>query len=452
MAKDIKMPPNNTEAERAVLGSVLINDEALDEVLEILEPQDFYDCQHEKIFAAILKLSENKQNIDTVTVTDQLRRTKDLEAAGGAVYLADIVEAVPTAANVVYYANIVKDRSARRRLIRVTSSITIKGYEGEPETKELLDEAERLVFEISSEKDRQQAVFVKSALKSTIESIEALQHKGEHVTGISTGFYQLDRITSGLQPSNLIIIGARTSVGKTAFAMALAQHAAVEKKVPVVFFSLEMSVKEVTQRLLASESMVELGAIRHGFISKENWPKLTRGASRLAPAPFLIDESGSLTPMELRSKVRRLKAAHNIGLVVIDYLQLMSYPGKKESRQQEISEISRSIKALAREMDIPIIALSQLSRKADETSDRKDHTKRPPELSHLRESGAIEQDADLVMLLHRPEMDGATVAELGKMQVFVKKHRNGPLGDFTLRFHGQYMRFEDIKDESHDMG
>jgi replicative DNA helicase len=447
MANDIKMPPNNREAERAVIGSILINAEALDEVLEILKPQDFYDAQHEKIFAAIVKLAENRQNVDTITVSDQLRKSNDLEAAGGALHLVDIVEAVPTAANVVYYANIVKDRSARRRLIRVTSSIVVKGYEGEPETRELLDEAERLVFEISSEKDRQQAVFVKSALRATIEGIEALKNKGEHVTGVSTGFYHLDRITSGLQPSNLIIIGARTSVGKTAFAMALAQHAAVVKKVPVVFFSLEMSVKEVTQRLLASESMVALGAIRNGFIGQQDWPKLTKGAGRLAAAPFMIDESPSLTPMELRSKVRRLKAAHQIGLVVVDYLQLMRYPGKSESRQQEISEISRSIKALAREMDIPIIALSQLSRKADEVTDRKDHTKRPPELSHLRESGAIEQDADLVILLHRPEMDGATVSELGRMQVLVKKHRNGPLGDVMLRFQGQYMRFEDMQNE-----
>ena len=448
MGKDTRMPPHNLDAERAVLGSILINAEALDEVLEGIKPRDFYDARHERIFNAIERLAENRQNVDSVTVTDQLRKSNDIEGSGGAVYLADIIECVPTAANVMYYATIVKDLSARRKLINVTTSIAMKAYEGEPETRELLDEAERRVFEISSAKDRQQAVFVKSALKDTIEGIEALKNKGEHVTGISTGFYYLDRITSGLQPSNLIIIGARTSVGKTAFAMALAQYAAVEKKVPVVFFSLEMSVKEVTQRLLASESRVELAGIRHGYVSKENWPKLTRGAAKLAQSPFMIDESPSLTPMELRSKVRRLKAAHKIGLVVVDYLQLMRYPGKSESRQQEISEISRSIKALAREMDIPIIALSQLSRKADEISDRKEHTKRPPELSHLRESGAIEQDADLVMLLHRPEMEGVAAAELGKMQVLVKKHRNGPLGDVMLRFYGQYMRFEDIQNEA----
>ncbi|MBF0619789.1 MAG: replicative DNA helicase [Candidatus Omnitrophica bacterium] len=443
MANTSKLPPNNNEAECAVLGSILMSEEALDEVLEILKPHDFYNASHQRIYSAILKLSEAKQNVDIITVTDQLRRTNDLEASGGAVYLSDVVEGIPSAANVVYYANIVKDRSSRRALIHLTTGLTIKGYEGEPETKDLLDEAERRIFEINSQKERQQAVLIKTTLKDTIETIEALGKKGQHITGISTGFYHLDRITSGLQPSNLIIIGARTSVGKTAFAMAIAQHAAVVGKVPTVLYSLEMSVKEVTQRLLASESRVELGGIRHGFVRKEDWPKLTGGAARLAAAPFLIDESPALTPMELRSKVRRLKSAHKIGLVVIDYLQLMRYPGKSDSRQQEISEISRSIKALAREMDIPIIALSQLSRKADEMSDRKDHSKRPPELSHLRESGAIEQDADLVMLLHRPEMDGAVPGETGKMQVLVKKHRNGPLGDVHLRFFGQYMRFED---------
>ena len=452
MAKEnnnLRIPPQNLEAERAVLGAILLGEEALNDALEILIKEDFYDKRHEVIFNAIQQLFGERQNVDLVTLTDRLMKSKTLDAAGGASYLTELVEAVASSANASYYCQIVKERSTRRHLINATTQISAKGYEGGIETPELVDEAEQKIFEIASEKRQQKAVFVRESLKEAVTNIDNMRKSGQHITGIQTGFLDLDRITSGFQPSNVIVIGARPAVGKTAFAMALAAYAAVEKKIPVVFFSLEMSLQEITQRLLAKESGVPLGAIRNGYVSNADWPKITSGTARLAQAPFMIQECAGLHPMELRSRVRRLKAKENIGLVIVDYLQLMHIPGRNESRQQEISTISRSIKALAREMKIPIIALSQLSRRADDSTDRKDNTKRAPELSHLRESGAIEQDADLVMLLHRPELEGTTVGNIGVMQVLIRKHRNGPIGDVNLRFHKDLMRFENMAQDGH---
>jgi len=441
---NIRIPPHNLDAEKAVLGALLLSEDALGEIVDILKPVDFYEKSHQAIFESVLSLYAARQNVDVVTLSDQMKKQKTLDSAGGVAYLCTLVEFVATTSNAVYYANIVKERSVRRRLIEATLALTGKGYESETETSELLDEAERRVFELSSEKDRQQAVNVKECLIEAIETVERLRGNKEHVTGIPSGFYDLDKITSGFQPSNVIVIGARPSVGKTAFALALITHAAVERNVPVVIFSLEMSQQEITQRLLANVSGVPLGMIRNGYVSNENFPKLTNAASRLSRVPLFIDDSGELTPMSVRSKVRRLRSSQKIGMVVIDYLQLMNSSGKQENRQQEISTISRSIKALAREINVPIIALSQLSRKADDSYDKKDNTntKRPPELSHLRESGAIEQDADLVLLLHRPEMDGCVPENIGEMQVLVRKHRNGPIGDVSLLFRKDLMRFE----------
>lgn len=435
-----KLPPQHLEAEQSVLGGILIENEAINRVTEILDADDFYRDAHRKIFNALINLSERDEPADLITLTNELRKTDQLDSIGGASYLTSLIDSVPTAANIEYYAKIVKEKAILRKLIQTSTEIITQSYEDRGDVEVFLDEAERAIFEISEKRVRPSFYSIRDIVKESFKTIERLFQKKELVTGIPSGFKELDRMTAGFQPSDLIIIAGRPSMGKTAFCLNVAQYAAIENKIPVAVFSLEMSKEQLVIRMLCSEAHVEGTRLRTGYLNESDWPKLTIAAGNLSEAPIYIDDTAALSVLELRAKARRLKADHGLGMVIIDYLQLMKGRARVENRQQEISEISRSLKALSKELSIPVIAVSQLSRKTEERTGNR------PQLSDLRESGAIEQDADLIIFIYRDEIYNRAEdnPNRGKAEVIIGKQRNGPIGKIDLAFLDKFTTFKDL--------
>ncbi len=433
-----KIPPQNIEAEQSVLGGVLIENEAINKVMEILAPDDFYRDAHRKIFGVLIDLSERDEPADLITMTNELRKRDQLDAIGGASYLASLIDSVPTAANIEYYARIVKEKAVLRKLIETSTEIITQSYQDRGDVENFLDEAEKAIFEISERRVRPSFYSIREVVKDSLDIISKLYEKKELITGVPSGFKELDKMTAGFQRSDLVIVAGRPSMGKTAFCLNVAQHAAREKKIPSAIFSLEMSKEQLVMRMLCAEAEVEGNRLRTGFLRESDWPKLTLAAGTLYEAPIFIDDSAALSVLELRAKARRLKAEHHLGLVIIDYLQLMKGRARVESRQQEISEISRSLKALAKELNIPVIAVSQLSRKTEERTGNR------PQLSDLRESGAIEQDADVILFIFREEVYNRSEENQGKAEVIIGKQRNGPIGKVDLAFLDRFTTFKDL--------
>jgi replicative DNA helicase len=434
-----KIPPQNVEAELAVLGSLMIEEDAIAHAIELLSPEYFYKDAHRKIFQSVVNLFNENKAIDLVTLTERMNQDGVLEDAGGPSYLAHLTAAVPTAANLQYYARIVKEKYVLRHLISSATQIVTDCYDTTEDVENLLDRAEKAVFEITSKKFSGGMTPIKDIVRNQIEIIDRLYQRKEHVTGIATGFHEFDTQTAGLQPSDLIVIAARPSMGKSALMTCIAEHVGMVLKQPVAMFSLEMSKEQLIQRMLCSRARVDAHKVRTGFLAQSDWPSLTSAAAKLSEAPIYIDDTPSLSVLELKAKARRLKAQFDIKILMVDYLQLMQGGQGIESRQQEISEISRSLKGLARELNVPVIAVSQLSRAVES---RQDHR---PQLSDLRESGAIEQDADVVVLLLREEYYNPSEENRGKAEVIIAKQRNGPVGSIHLTFIREYTRFENAE-------
>ncbi|MGD9231562.1 MAG: replicative DNA helicase [Desulfobacterales bacterium] len=432
------LPPQSLEAEESILSAILVDNDTLLEVLEILSPEDFYRSAHQKIFSAISELFSRNEPVDLVTLTNILREHDQLEEIGGAAYLANLVDTVPLAVNAQYYAKIVYDKACLRRLIEKTNSIAKRCFEDRGDVDNVIDFAESSIFEISENKIRPTFYPIGKIIESNIDVLEERQGNRTLVTGVATGFTKLDELTAGLQKSDLVILAGRPGMGKTAFALNIAKNAAVDSNIPVAIFSLEMSKEQLSLRMLSSEARIDSSRLRRGFISQDDWIKITDSAGVLSQAPIFIDDSPNITALEIRAKSRRLKMEKNIGLIIIDYLQLMKGRIAAERRDLEISEISRSLKALAKELDIPVVALSQLNRKLEERSDKR------PQLADLRESGALEQDADVVAFLYRDELYNRDEnnPNKGKAELIVSKQRNGPTGFTILTFLDTYTRFE----------
>ncbi len=442
-----KVPPQNIEAEQCVLGGVLLENEAISKVLETLVPDDFYREPHRKICHSMIDLFEKNEPIDLITLTNALKGKNLLDEVGGGVYLSSLADSITTAANIEYYAKIVKEKAILRGLINTATEIVTRGYEDGGDVEDLLDQAEKNIFQISESKIKPSFYEIKNLLKESFKTIEKLYESKEIVTGVPSGFEELDKLTSGFQPSDLVVIAGRPSMGKTAFSLNIAQYAAIEKKIPSALFSLEMSKEQLVLRMLCSEAKVDAHKLRGGFLGETDWPKLTRAAGILSEAPIFIDDTPALSVLEMRAKARRLMAEHELGLVIVDYLQLMRGRGlsgrgrpSSETREQEISEITRSLKALAKELNIPVIALSQLNRKVEERTDKRPH------LADLRESGAIEQDADLITFIYRDEIYNRADDNPNKgiAEVIIGKQRNGPVGEIKLAFLDKYTTFENL--------
>jgi replicative DNA helicase len=437
-----RRPPYSEDAEQAVISAMLMDADAIVRATEYVDDTMFYREGHRRMFRAMVSISERGDVVDPLTLAEELNRHGELDASGGKDYIGFLVDAVPTAAHVEYHAKIVREKALLRRLIEASTSIVTEAFEGRTPVATLLDEAEARIFQVSQERSGDGFTRIKELLWPTMERIEALQKGGKTITGVASGFTDLDEMTSGFQPSDLVIVAARPSMGKTAMVLNMAQHAAIENSVPIAVFSLEMSKESLVQRLLTSEGRVDAQRLRKGMLHNDDFPRLARAAGILSTAPIWIDDTPGITLLEIRSKARRLKADNNIGMVIVDYLQLIQGPSDSESRQQEISQISRSLKALAKELKVPVLALSQLSRAPEQRAG--DHR---PQLSDLRESGAIEQDADLVMFIYRQEMyDGPTDKDgnsiEGRAEIIIGKQRNGPTGIVNLYFHKAYTRFE----------
>ncbi|RKY32794.1 MAG: replicative DNA helicase [Candidatus Omnitrophota bacterium] len=433
-----KITPQNLEAEMAVLGSMLIDEDAVSVAIERLSKEFFYRDTHQKIFEAISLLYNSNKAIDIITLTDELKRLAILDEIGGVSFLTNLVNSVPTAANINHYVNIVREKSILRTLINNATRIVSLCYESEGNIDQVVDSAEKLIFEISERKSQGTYLHLKEIIKESIENIDRLYQKKAHVTGIPTGYIDFDSRTAGLQPSDLIVIAGRPSMGKSALALGIAEYAGVIEKIPTAFFSLEMSKEQLVQRMLCAHAKVDAHKVRTGYLSPSDWPRLTAAAGKLCEAPIYIDDTPAISVMELRAKARRLKAHQDIRLIILDYLQLMRGAVNSENRQQEISEISRSLKALARELNVPIVAISQLSRAVES---REDHR---PKLSDLRESGAIEQDADVVTLILREEYYKPSADNQGIAELIIAKQRNGPVGSIKLAFIKEYTRFENL--------
>jgi replicative DNA helicase len=441
-----RRPPYSEDAEQAVIGAMLMDADAIMRAAEHVDDTMFYREGHRRIFRAMIALTERGAVVDPLTLADELGRRAELEASGGKEYIGYLVDAVPTSANVEYHAKIVREKALLRRLIEVSTAIVSEAFEGRLLAAELLDEAESKIFQVSQQQGTGGFTRIKELLWPAMERIEAQSRSGNSVTGVPSGFKDLDEMTSGFQPADLVIVAARPSMGKTAFTLNIAQHVAIEHNIPVAFFSLEMSKDSLVQRMLTSEARIDAQTLRKGRLRDDDFPRLARAAGILSHAPVFIDDTPGITILEMRSKARRLKADSGIGMVVVDYLQLMSGPASSENRQQEVSQISRGLKALAKELSVPVIALSQLSRAVEQ---RAGAEKGRPVLSDLRESGAIEQDADLIMFLFREEVYAEREngqlkdpALEGKAEVIIGKQRNGPIGTVGLYFHKQYTRFE----------
>ena len=437
------LPPQNIEAEESLISAILIDNNTLLDVIEILAPEDFYRTAHQKIYAAITDLFDKAEPIDLVTLANKLKEKGQLEEIGSASYLARLVDTVPLAVNAQHYAKIVHDKASLRRLIEKANAIVKRCFEERGNTDEVIDFAESAIFEISEKKSQQAFYPLSKIILGNIESLEEQQGNRSLVTGVPTGFARLDNLTSGFQNSDLIILAARPSMGKTALALNIARNAAVDSNIPVAVFSLEMSKEQLSLRMLCSEARIDSSRLRSGFFSMEDWRRLTDAAGILSESPIYIDDSASLTAMEIRAKARRLKMDKNIGLIIIDYLQLMQGRASAERRDIEISEISRSLKALAKELDLPVLALSQLNRMLEQRTDKR------PRLSDLRESGALEQDADVVAFIYRDEVYNKEEdnPNKGVAEILLSKQRNGPTGDVYLSFLSSFTRFENMASE-----
>jgi replicative DNA helicase len=433
-----KIPPQNLEAEMAVLGSMLLDEDAISISCESLDRGSFYKDTHQKIFEAISNLYAANKAVDLITLTDELKRQGLLDEIGGASYLTALANSVPTAANISHYVSIVKEKNILRTLINNATHIVSMCYESEGNIDEVVDSAERFIFEVSDRKTSGSYLHLKEIVKDSIETIDKLYQKKAHVTGIPTGYIDFDIKTAGLQPSDLIVVAGRPSMGKSAFALGIAEYAGVVEKVPLAIFSLEMAKEQLVQRMLCSHAKVDAHKVRTGYLATSDWPRLTAAAGKLSEAPIFIDDAPAISIMELRARARRLKAHQDIKLIILDYMQLMRGSSGIENRQQEISEISRSLKALARELHVPVIAISQLSRAVEARTDHR------PQLSDLRESGAIEQDADVVVLILREEYYNPNSENQGMAEIMIAKQRNGPVGNLKLAFIKEYTRFENI--------
>ena len=439
MALPERVPPQNIEAEQAVLGAMLIKKEAIVEAQEILRPDDFYREAHRVVFEAMTALSAEDEPVDIVTLVERLKKTEKLEKVGGITFVTAVANAVPTAANVVHHAKIVREKAELRALIDAATEIAGAAYEDVDSVENIMDSAEKKILSIAGSRAGNGFEPMKSILLRTFERINVLYDSKGGITGLATGFRDLDKLTSGLQPSDLILVAARPSMGKTAFTLNIATYAGIHGA-RVAFFSLEMSKEQLVQRMLCAEGGIDSQKLRTGQLGDEEWNKLVMTSDKLNRAPIYIDDTAGITVMELRSKARRLQAEHGLDLIVIDYLQLMQGRGGKgsESRQQEISEISRSLKALARELSVPVVALSQLSRSVESRQIKR------PMLSDLRESGSLEQDADIVMFLYREDYYDKDTEHKNQTEVIIAKHRNGPVDTVNLYFQKEYTKFRDM--------
>jgi len=433
-----KVPPQQVEAEQSLLGGILIESEGLPAALEVLKGDEFYRDTHRVIFRAFQELFERNEPIDLITAVDFLTGKNQLEAVGGATYLASLTEMVPSAANVAAYAKIINEKALLRRLIQTASEIMSSCYGGGKSVEEILDRAEAAIFSVTENRLRTSYFQIKDIVKKSIEAIEKFQEYRETVTGVPSFYTDLDKITAGFQPSDLVIIAARPSMGKTALALCIARNAAMRAGVPVGIFSLEMSKEQLAMRLLCAEARVDSHKIRTGFLGQQECVKMLNAAGLFMDAPMYIDDTPAISALELRAKARRMKADRGLGLIIVDYLQLMRGREGTERREQEISEISRSLKGLAKELNVPVIALSQLNRKVEERHDKR------PLLSDLRESGAIEQDADVIAFIYRDEVYNRDSSDKGIAEIHVSKHRNGPTGNVKLRYIDAYTRFENL--------
>jgi replicative DNA helicase len=439
-----RVPPHNQEAEQSVIGAIFLEPQALITAAEIIMSEDFFRVAHQKIFQTMLRLSDQGKAIDVVTVTEELSAKKELEDVGGITYISEIANAVPTAANIGHYAKIVEEKSILRRLIRVATTIVEDGFTREDEVEALLAEAERKMMEVANRKNAGDFQHIKDVLVETYDNIEKLHSRKGDVTGIPTGFRDLDRITAGFQRNDLIIVAARPSVGKTAFALNVAQNVATKTDENVAIFSLEMGAEQLVMRMLCAEGNIDAQVLRTGALTTEDWRKLTMAMGSLSNAGIFIDDTPGIRVNEIRSKCRRLKQEYGLGMILIDYLQLIQGSGGSQAnRQQEVSEISRSLKGLARELQVPVIALSQLSRGVEQRQDKR------PMMSDLRESGSIEQDADIVSFLYREDYYDKETENQNMIEIIIAKQRNGPTGTVTLAFVKEFNKFVNIDWSQH---
>jgi replicative DNA helicase len=442
--ENLKVPPHSIEGEQAVLGGLLLSASAWDQVADILTETDFYREDHRLVFRAINELNDVNKPSDAVTVTEWFESQGKADLVDGGAYVSQLAGSTPSAANIVAYAEIVREKSILRQLIDVGAAITSNAFTSDGrESQELLEEAERMVFAIADRGARSGSGFVsvQETIKEAIEKIQELHEFEGEITGVHTGFQDFDRLTAGLQQSDLIIVAGRPAMGKTTFAMNIAEHAAIKHNVPVAVFSMEMSSLQLVLRLFSSLGQIEQGRLRTGSLDDMDWPKLTSAMNLLHKSKIFIDETPALSPAELRARARRLKREHDIGMIVVDYLQLMSVPGTRENRATEIAEISRSLKAIAKELHLPVVALSQLNRALEQRPNKR------PVMADLRESGSIEQDADLIVFIYRDEIYNPETPEKGKAEIIIGKHRNGATGTVNLTFQGQWLRFVNFAPE-----
>lgn len=435
-----KVLPNNLEAERSILGAILLDDKALLVIFEILKPQDFYLDSHRRIFEKMLQLMNNSRPVDMITLKDELQRANELESIGGAAYLASLTDGLPRALNIEHYAHIVREKSTLRRLIQISSETMTLSYQDEHPAEEILQRIEKSIFEISNQQFRTGFTSITPVVSDVFREIEELANKKAPVTGLETGFVDLDKMTAGMHPGDLIIVAARPGLGKTSFCLNIAEHVAIRKGKAVGIFSLEMSKEQLVKRFLCSEARIDAHRVNTGFLNKEDWTKLSRAAGDLSETKIFIDDTANITIPELRSKSRRLSLEHGLDLIIVDYLQLMSGSARYENRTQEIAQISRGLKGIAKELGVPLIAVSQLSRAVESRTG--EH--RRPQLSDLRESGSIEQDADLVLFIYREEMINPTDDNAGMAELIVGKQRNGPIGSVQLAFSKQFTKFDNL--------
>ncbi len=431
--------PHNLDAEKSVLGAILIHNDAFNHAAELIDSRDFFRDAHRRIFDKMVALSERGRAIDFITLKDELQRAGELDECGGPTYIAALADGVPRSANVAYYARIVKEKSTLRNLIHSANKILTEAYEAEQEPEVLLDEAERAIFAIAEDRIREGFVPLRDLVQSSFATIEKLQQNKGAITGVPSGFPDLDEMTTGFHPGDLVVVAARPSMGKTSLVLNIAQHVGTHTAMTVGFFSLEMSKEQLFMRMLTSEARIDAHRFRTGFLNEKDYGRLSHALGTLAEARVFIDDTASIGVLEMRAKARRLQKEHGLDLLIIDYLQLMQGRGRFESRQQEVSAISRSLKGLAKELSCPVIALSQLSRAPEGRTDHR------PQLSDLRESGAIEQDADLVLFIYRPEVydkEETRPEDQGIAEIIVGKQRNGPIGGVKLSFLTQYTRFE----------
>ncbi len=441
-----KTPPQDIDAEQSILSAIFINNDSLHDIIDLLSPEDFYKGAHKKIFQAIIELAIKEEPADLVTVANRLNEKEELESIGGAAYLASISDSAPVAVNAIHYAKIIQGKASLRQLITASSSIIERCMQDQGDFEDIMDEAESAIFNVSEQKAKGSFQSLGELINLNIDKLEEQQGKSGGLSGLSTGYPRLNNITSGLQGSDLIILAARPSMGKTAFALNIARNVAVEERKPVAVFSLEMSNEQLSMRLLTSEARIDSNRLRTGFISQEDWQNATDAAGILNELPIFIDDTPNITAMEVRAKARKLYQKHGeIGVIIIDYLQLMKAPFRSDRRDLEIAEISRSLKALAKELNVPVIALSQLNRMLEQRSDKR------PMMSDLRESGALEQDADIIAFIYRDEVYNKEPdnPKKGTAEIIVAKNRNGATGTAFMHFHGQYTRFEELAPDSY---